>query len=475
MLETVKEYALERLEAAGEEEEVRRAHAAHYLALAQEARPELQGPRQAEWYDRLETEHDNLRAALSWSLQSRGGETALRQAAKLWWFWYKRGNLSEGRWWLEEALGKSTAPISVRAEVLNGAGVLARNQSDYEQAREWLEESLVLQRALGDEKGTADVLINLGTVALDRGNYPRARALFDESLSLRRKLRDRWGTALALNNLGVTAHAQGNLADAAPLYEESLKLFRALGDKAGIAMALSNLGEVVEDEGEYAKAVELYQESLALYREVEEKEGIAILTCCMGRIARIQGNYGRAARLYDESLRIYEELGNKLGTAQDLEGMAALRAACGQPELAARLWAAAEALREVIGAPPEDAQRVRHDPLIAAVRKALGEEEFTNAWTEGRELTPEQVLDGRWEQPTVDPEPTKTPAQLAGLTAGEIKILRLVASGMSNAQAAEKLFISRRTVDAHLRSIYRKLGVDSRTAAARHATDHGLV
>jgi DNA-binding CsgD family transcriptional regulator/Tfp pilus assembly protein PilF len=396
----------------------------------------------------------------------------LRLAAKLWWFWYKRGNLSEGRWWLEEALGKSTAPISVRAEVLNGAGVLARNQSDYEQAREWLEESLVLQRALGDEKGTADVLINLGTVALDRGNYPRARALFDESLSLRRKLRDRWGTALALNNLGVTAHAQGNLADAAPLCEESLKLFRALGDKAGIAMALSNLGEAAEDEGEHVKAAAFYGESLDLYREVEEKEGIALLTGRLGSIARLQADYGRAAALYDESVLLHEELGSKLGIAQALEGIATVRGACGQPEPATRLWATAEALREEIGAPLENIERAKHEPLIATARKALGEEAFANVWAEGRELTPEQVLDeGLEQEPAAGPEP----AQLAGLTAGEIKILRLVASGISNAQVAEKLFISRRTVDAHLRSIYRKLGVDSRTAAARHAIDHGLI
>jgi tetratricopeptide (TPR) repeat protein len=115
----------------------------------------------------------------------------LQLTAKLWWFWYKRGHLSEGRRWLEEVLEKNASPTPARAEALSGVGVLARNQSDYEQAREWLEESLVLQRELGDEKGTADMLINLGTVALDRGDYPRARALFDESLSLRRELHDR--------------------------------------------------------------------------------------------------------------------------------------------------------------------------------------------------------------------------------------------------------------------------------------------
>jgi predicted ATPase len=192
MLETVKEYALERLEAAGEEEEVRCAHAAHYLALAEEARPELKGPRQTEWFDRLENEHDNLRAALSWSLEGGEGETALRLVGGLWWFWYKRGHLSEGRRWLEEVLEKNVSPTSGRAEALNGAGVLARNQSDYERAQAWLEECIVLRRELGDNKGTSKVLVDLGTVAGDRGDLAQATAFFEKSLRLKKELGDRW-------------------------------------------------------------------------------------------------------------------------------------------------------------------------------------------------------------------------------------------------------------------------------------------
>ena len=260
MLETVKEYALERLEAAGEEREARHGHAVYYLALAKEARPELTGPRQTEWYNRLEAEHDNLQAALSWSLERGDAQAALQMNAELWWFWYKRGYLSEGRRWLEEALGKSASPAPARAEALNGAGVLARNQSDYDQAQAWLEESLALWRELGDKRGAADVLINLGTVALDKGDYPQAAAFFDDSMPLRRELGDSWGLALALNNLGVTARAQNNLTEAVALYEECLELFRTLGDKASTAMALNNLGEVAEDQDEYERAAASYQE-----------------------------------------------------------------------------------------------------------------------------------------------------------------------------------------------------------------------
>jgi tetratricopeptide (TPR) repeat protein len=163
---------------------------------------------------------------------------ALRLVAALWYFWYKRGHLNEGRRWLEEALARSDTPTPAWAEALNGAGALARNRTDYEQAQPWLKESLVLRRELGDKKGTAEVLINLGTVAFDRGEYPRSTALEDESLSLWRELGDRWGVVLALNNLGITMRAQGDLAEAASLHEESLDLFRALEDTGGIALVL---------------------------------------------------------------------------------------------------------------------------------------------------------------------------------------------------------------------------------------------
>jgi predicted ATPase/DNA-binding XRE family transcriptional regulator len=393
MLEPVRQYARERLGEGGEEYETRRRHAAYYLSLAERARPKLQGREEGEWLDRLEAENDNLRAAIGWSLGRGDAQMALRLGAALWYFWYKRGHLSEGRRWLEEALAKSHSSTPARAEALNGAGALARNQADYEQAQGWLEESLLLKRELGDKKGTAEVLINLGTVAFDRGDYPRSTALESESLSLWRELGDRWGIALALNNLGITTRAQGDLAEAASLHEESLDLFRALEDTGGIALVLSNLGKVAEEEDEYARAATFYRESLDLYRELGEKRGIALLTGRLGGISRVQADYARAAALYDESLLLHMELGDRLGISQDLEGIAAMRAARGLAGSAARLWAAAEALREEIGAPLKDTERARYEPLVAKARGALGEEAFARAWAEGRKLTPERALD----------------------------------------------------------------------------------
>ena len=391
MLEPVRQYALEKLGEGGEE--IRRRHAAHYLALAERARPKLQGREEGEWLDRLEAENDNLRAAIGWSLERGEAQMALRLVAALWYFWYKRGHLGEGRRWLEEALAKSDSPTPARAEALNGAGALARNQADYERAQGWLEESLLLKRELGDKKGAAEVLINLGTVAFDRGDYPRSAALEGESLSLWRELGDGWGIALALNNLGITARAQGDLDEAASLHEESLGLFRELEDTGGIALVLSNLGKVAEEEDGYARAATFYRESLDLYRELGEKRGVALLTGRLGGISRLQADHARAAALYDESLRLHGELGDRLGIGQDLEGIAAIRVAWGDSESAVRLWAAAEALREEIGAPLKDTERARYEPLVAKARGALGEEAFAKAWAEGRKLTPERALD----------------------------------------------------------------------------------
>jgi predicted ATPase/DNA-binding XRE family transcriptional regulator len=392
MLEPVRQYALDKLEESGEAGEVRRRHAAYYLALAERVRPKLQGRDEGEWLDRLEAENDNLRAATGRSLEAGDAETALRLVAELWWFWHRRGYVGEGRRWLEEALGRGTSPISARAEALNGAGVMARIQADYVQAQEWLEESLELRRELGDKKGAAEVLINLGTVAFDRGDYPRTAALETESLSLMREVGDTWGIAIALNNLGLTLRVRGELAEAASLFEESLELFRALEDRAGIATVLSNLGAVAERTGEYEKAAAFYQGSLDLYREVGEKRGIALLTDRLAGIARIRADYERAAALYNESLRLHRELGDRRGISQDLEGIAAMLAALGQPERAVRLWAAVEALRERIGVPPSDTERARYEPLAATAREALGERAWTEAHDEGRTMTFDEAV-----------------------------------------------------------------------------------
>lgn len=355
MLETIREYGLECLKESGETETLRRRHANFFLALAEGAEPELTGSRQVELLGQLETEHDNLRAALQWMEAGGEIELGLRLAGALWRFWDVHGYLSEGRKWLEGFLGRaqsSSIPASVRAKATNGAGVLAGTQGDFERQDVILQESLALYRELGDKLGVAQSLNNLGSIAYSRGDWERAAALYTESLSLRRELGDKWGIANSLNNLGGVAYSQGDYERAAALYAESLDLRRGLGDRRGIGMSLNNLGEVAQQQGDYERAAALYMESLDLRRELGDKLFIASSLSNLGEVACDQGDCERAAQLFG----------------------------------------AAEALRETIGSPLPLAKRHEYERRVAAACDALGQESFAAAWAEGRAMTLEQAI-----------------------------------------------------------------------------------
>jgi predicted ATPase len=320
MLETIREYAWERLTASGEAEALRRRHAAYFLALAESAEPALLGPDQAVWLARLESEHDNARAVLRWAVESAEFEHGLRLAGALWRFWQVRGHLSEGVRWLETLLARDEAggrrvAAPVRARALKGAGVLAYRQGDYGQAATWLEESLALQRDLGNPEGIAAALNNLGLVAYDLGDYARAAALHAESLALRREVGDTWGSAISLNNLGLVARRQSDYGRARALFEESLALHRELGDEGGSTLALLNLGDVARIQGDHERALGLLEESLALTRQLGDTGHQALALLILGAVAREQGSYGRAAAWLEESLALTRQAGNKGGSA----------------------------------------------------------------------------------------------------------------------------------------------------------------
>jgi predicted ATPase len=265
MLETIHEYARERLEASGEAEEVRRRHAEYFVALAEAAAPELTGPQQGAWLQRLEAEHDNLRAALAWSRQQAAWEVGLRLGGALWRFWFMHGHLSEGRRWLEAVLGgRGAAPAPARATALNGAGMLAYHQGDYGRATALYEEALALKRELGDKGGIAVLLNNLGEVAYAQGDYGRATVLYEESLALRRELSDKGGIALSLRNLGNVAYEQGDYGRARALHEESLALCREIGNKYNAAYCLEGLAAVVCAQGQPERGARLLGAAAAL-------------------------------------------------------------------------------------------------------------------------------------------------------------------------------------------------------------------
>lgn len=393
MLETIRAYALERLAESGEAERLRRRHAAYYLALAEAAEPRLTGSEQATWFDRVEAEHDNLRAALGWLLEQGTGEAGARLTAALWRFWYARGYLSEGRRWLEAALGERNAtPDDLRAKVLYAAGVLAYAQGDYAAGGALQEESLTLRRALGDKAGIAQALNGLGVLAHEQGNHERAVRLLEESLALQRELGDRRSVAISVNNLGTLAYAQGDYERAETFYSESLELHRELGNKQNIAGTLGNLGLVALYQGNYSEAKAFSEESLALFTELGDRHDVASTVNNLGLVTLHQGDYAQAKTFFEESLTLHWELGDKRGLAYCLEGVAGLAWVQGQPVRAARLCGAAAVLRESIGAPLPPAERARHDCTVATASAQVGEAVWGTASEEGRRMSLEQAI-----------------------------------------------------------------------------------
>jgi predicted ATPase len=393
MLETIHEYAREKLEESGETEEISRAHAAYFLSLAEEAEPELKGPGQIGWLERLEAEHDNFRAALSWSLGSGETELALRLAGALWWFWHVRGHWSEGTGWLERALSASGggAPAS-RARTLYALGWMTSWQGDCERAEMLSAESLALHRELQDVLGIAGDLSSLGWTAMLKGDTERASRLLKESLALLQEARDDHSMSRTLQGLAWVAYGRGDFERSDVLLEESLALSRKQGDVREVANSLNDLGLNAIYQGDHERAAALLEEALSLRWELGDRIGLAANLNALGMAALGRGDPKVAKSLIVESLTLSSVLGHDLLVAENLEVMAAVTGMRGEGAGAARLWGAAEALREATDAllsPPEVALR---DSYAAAARSRLGEEAWKRAWEEGRAMTFEEAV-----------------------------------------------------------------------------------
>ncbi len=394
MLQLLREFGLEALAHAGESEVTRQTHAEYFLALTEQAEPDMYGPNQVSWLERLEQEHDNQRAALGWMREQSEGECGLRLAGALRLFWSVRGHLSEGRQWLETLLARvHPAAAAVRAKALGGAGYIAKLQGDYSQAKTLLEESLTLRRELRDKAGIAWAVGELGALAQRKGDYGQARALLEESLTLSREQEDKGNIAWALSELGLLARVQGDYGQARELLEEALTLFRELGYKANIASILGEFGTQARLQGDYGQARDLLEESLTLFRELGDKDSSASILGELGTLARFQGDFSQARDLLEESLSLRRELGDKAGIASCLEGWAEGVRIQGDPGRAAWLFGAAEALRLAIGAPLPPVERAPYEQAVASARAHLGEEAFAAAWQEGRTMPLEQVID----------------------------------------------------------------------------------
>lgn len=325
MFETIRDYARERLAASAEAKAVADRHAAFFLALAEEAEPELAGRRQTMWLRNLAHEQANLRAAIAWLRQQDEGEQALRMSGALWRFWWLRGDTAEDRALMEALLRDSCiADPLIRAKALNGAGVLAESQGDWEGAAKLHMESLAISRAQGDLRGVAWSLNNLGVVELNQGNFDQAQELLEENLAIAEQVDDPASIASALIDLGQIAHYQGDQPRAADLLTRALERFRALGDESHTARALNNLGTVAIEQGQLAEAQAFLSESLELHRLVGDRHGIASTLNNLAEVANERGDCAAAFGLYVESHALALESGNRLHAAIALENLAAL-------------------------------------------------------------------------------------------------------------------------------------------------------
>ena len=418
MLETLRHYAAGKLTDSGEHDHVRERLLEWAISLAETAEPNLEGRDQARWLDHLETEHDNLRAALNWGMDLADVGGALRLAAALWRFWEVRGYLTEGRRWLERLLGlPGDVPPHLRAKALNSAGVLAQRQSAYDAAQALYEASLTIRRELNDRRGMAAALHGLGNLAGLQGDHGRGEKLFRESLAIGRAVDEPRVVAAALANLGWLAHERGELSSARRLLQESLDIFADLRDGHGSANALHRLGAIAQSEGDWATARSLYEESLGMQRELGERYGVVWSLSSLADVLEAEGDAEAAGRMLEAVLTLSQELGNKycetitltrlaerawsatdragagrlfrravvlaerLGDRPSLvaclHGLARLSHVEGDFDRATRLLAAARAVT------PDEGDR---DDEVTALREGLGEARFLTAWMSGRSM-----------------------------------------------------------------------------------------
>jgi len=345
LLETLREYARERLEKSGERE-TRMRHATYFFGIAVETEPLLRGPEQATILRQLEDEHDNLRAALQWLIDVNEIELELNLAGALVQFWLMHGHVTDGRQWFAGRIIGSSAGAAIRAKALKGQGNLAWRQADFIEATASMEASLAIWRELGDKAGVADALNRLGTICRMQGDPSSARAYFEQSLALARDTDDRFEIGRALNNLGTLASDRGDYEASRSFLLESLALTQGMGDRSGIALATANLAELLLEQADY--------------------EG--------------------ARTRYEESLLIGRELGDQIGIAFCLEGFSALAAAHGQPQRQLRLAGAAAAQRSLVGSILDPVGREKLQSRLAAARQALGPDVAEEAFTEGSEM-----------------------------------------------------------------------------------------
>jgi predicted ATPase/DNA-binding winged helix-turn-helix (wHTH) protein len=393
MLETIREYALERLLASGEESAVRRAHAAYCLVLAEEGNPELSAQERAAWLVRCDVEIDNFRSSLDWLFEKHNLDWGLRLAMALFRFWDMREHLIEGRVFLERVLelaGESHP--KERAKVALFIGAFATAQGDFSAARQCHERSLSIYEELGDQWGVAVSLNASAVAARDRGDYSSAQDGFERSLVCWRALSDRSSTARCLHNLANVVKTRGDYSRAQAALQEATTLFEELGDRSGAAWSLNQQGDIAREQGDLVTARGLYERALAAFRKAGDHWGAARSLSDLGYIYCEQLDYPAAHAAYTEAIETFAELGHRRGVARALEGSACLAASRGDAVRALKLAGAAAQVRHLIGAPLFQAEQLKLDQHLGRAWEAIGESEGQRAWSEGAALSLEEAI-----------------------------------------------------------------------------------
>jgi predicted ATPase/DNA-binding CsgD family transcriptional regulator len=485
MLETIRQYAREKLLESDETNAIRDRHLSFFLRLAEDAEPHLIGAAEAIWFARLERDYANLRAAYEWSLQEPDASHGMRLASALFMLWNVRGGM-EGVDWLVRSVSRpeAAAPSLVRANALHATAHLLRNMGETVRSIPYVEESLVICRALEYQPGVARALYQLGVNAMVQGDLKTSKSLLEQSLAIREGLDSNVITFIYFN-LGLIAAVGGDYDATRTYAEQAMTVARAAESSHGVAIAFVSRGILAFLQGDYDDAEAAFEQGLNAGRAIGNGGAASISSRGLAYVALQRRQVERAAAMCRESLLIHRERRDSWFLAASLAACAALAVARGQPERSARLYGSAAARLAAAARlggwasrqhrfPHDQAEQERH---ITILRSQLDEATFNAAWEAGYALTVDQAV-AEAEQ-MAQPERSAAPADTAlanpaGLTARELDVLRLVAGGLSDILVAERLVISRRTVSTHLTAIYGKLGVNSRSAATRYAIEHHL-
>jgi predicted ATPase len=390
MLETIREYALERLEMRGEAAEARRRHAQHFMALAEEAEPWLTRSQAGLWMDRLELDQDNLRAALVWSDSVSEANALARMAVRLWYFWYLRGHFDDAERWIGRALDRATEP-ETRLDLLIAAANLAFFQDDAATSIRMWSEAIELGRAHGNQRAVARSLARRGFMLRNIGEMERAVADADEALAIARRLDDSWLLGHVLHGFAQVARAKGDVDAAEAAWSEALARFREVDEAYMVAHMVNNLGSVALQRGELDNAMRLCTEGLALIRQRDDRFALRPALVNLLRIAHRLGDEERALAMAREVVTLGARQGSPVVVAHALDGIAWVATRRGSPGRAARLLGAARELRRAAGYADRPEQLPLQHDAEALARAALGEETYTTIRADGEAMTLEQA------------------------------------------------------------------------------------